>query len=118
MSYICLDCGAIFDAPAWEEAYIELGELGRKQEWIGHCPDCGSEEYDEGHDCENPGCGGFALAGNKLCGDCFKNFVKKFLTFMASLSSAEVEVLAEITEGSYLDEVAEKLRKEHARDEP
>ena len=116
--YYCLDCGATFDDPFYEDASIDLGELGRKPEWIGHCPDCGSEGYEDAHDCENPDCDGAAVVGEHLCKDCFAAFIRKFLTFMASLSAAEVDVLNEITDGSYLDEVAEKLRKERARNEP
>jgi RNA polymerase subunit RPABC4/transcription elongation factor Spt4 len=107
---ICQKCGCSFDEPDWVDASIDLGELGVKPEWIAVCPYCGSEDFLPAHDCAN-NCGNFAEEDKELCDECFGKLIKKYISFVDSLTPAEQDALNALTEDVYVCDFKEALRR-------
>lgn len=73
MKYICLDCGEVFDEPAyWEERHGF--DYGPFEKWSG-CPYCG-ESYTKAYKCSD--CGDWIFgeyiktaSGHRFCENCY-----------------------------------------------
>ena len=101
MSYICNDCQAAFDTPAYVKNGFEHA-FGVEQ-WIEKvCPKCDSTDIDEA--CECPKCKAYCRFDDKLCRDCRKALHEKFSAFADELTAEEEEQLDDWLDGSSIEE--------------
>lgn len=101
--YICDECDAVFEEPVRKQEYSE--EYGDSIAY--YCPHCGSEEYAAD---ECPSCHGAKNAQGPVCRKC-KLRVKGLLRlFVRDFSRAEREYLADLLDGTALDNIAKGER--------
>lgn len=101
--YICDECDAVFEEPIRKQEYSE--EYGDSIAY--YCPHCGSEEYTAD---ECPSCHGAKNAQDPVCCRC-KLRVKGLLRlFVSDFNRAEREYLADLLDGTALDNIAKGER--------
>lgn len=106
--YICDECDAVFEEPIREQEYSE--EYGDSIAY--YCPRCGTEignPYEYVAD-ECPSCHGAKNAQDPVCRKC-KLRVKGLLRlFVSDFNQAEREYLADLLDGTALDNIAKGER--------
>lgn len=79
MMYICRDCGEIFDQPEERENYNTYefwGSVETERYLSAHCPECGSEDFEEACECSECGCGFDRIGEETICPDCAKAYAR------------------------------------------
>lgn len=66
--YKCLNCGAIFDCPDYEDDFSSEYFGRRVTHHISVCPDCRSDELDTAEKCQL--CGEYHSGESDYCADC------------------------------------------------
>lgn len=98
--YRCLDCKSIFDEPLKTEWHSN--EYGTTYDY--HCPECGSECFDEVYEC--PSCGEYrpVIFG---CSDCKTRARALLNEFALRHGDAMLEIMDTILEGESLFDMRE-----------
>ena len=107
--YKCLDCGSEFLSPRMREWEESQGEYMGRPVWqtmrLEVCPDCGSEDFEDGEVC--PSCGeGWVEFDDELCDSCKTEFSE-----MLHIFRKDVESSMKITDEMFEELVTEWLER-------
>lgn len=96
MSFVCIDCGEVFEDPAFFEFGFDH-EFGCEK-WVqAGCPSCQSADIVEANSC--PKCGHAKLPDAHLCKDCAADLKRRVIAFLDTLTSDEEDLLDEWLDG-------------------
>lgn len=119
MSFICMDCGRIFEdeeQKTWSESRGEFWGVSCSEEMSG-CPDCGGD-YDEAEQCEI--CGKDCCKEELICGvceECIDEASKNFKLCEKICGDEKKEIKINALLASLFDEGdIEQILKEYIKD--